>query len=121
MENIKDTVYKIFAGINTSYLIKTYFFAIILTFIAIAGSVDGDAPAFMYIYIIICGLLFPFATVLWDDFMTTIMGGNIILLPLPVMLVWKLMKLLILFIFTPFIAPIGFIYVYIANGYHKSN
>lgn len=109
---------KMYSGVDTRYLIKSYFFSIIIL-ILLFSSADSHTSLFAYIYVVICGLLFPFATIVWDDFIGTIMGNTILILPLPFMLMWKIFKILILFIFTPIIAPIGFIYIYIGNGYHK--
>lgn len=120
MDKAMNIFRRMLSGMDRQYLVKTYFFSIVLTFLFFM-SIDSNTSAFMYIYIVVCGLLFPFATVVWDDFISTIMGTHIFILPLLIMLMWKLFKLLMLFIFTPLIAPIGFIYIYIGNGYHKKD
>lgn len=66
---------KLFSGINTQYLVKSYFFSVIMTFLMFGAMSDSMSP-FIFIYIIICGLFFPFATVVWDDFISTLMGDN---------------------------------------------
>ena len=56
-------------------------------------------------------VLFPFATIVWDDFINTMMNGYTITLPIVFMLIWKLIKIMILYFFAAFIAPIGVLYI----------
>ncbi|WP_237741347.1 hypothetical protein [Bacillus bingmayongensis] len=80
---------------------------------------DGHASSFVLtIYVLLAGFLFPFATILWDDLINTLMDGHFIILALPIMVIWKLIKIFILYSFSPLIAPFGMLYVYISNGYH---
>jgi hypothetical protein len=68
--------------------------------------------------IIFCGInliLFPFATVVWDDLISLMTGGMVFILPLPIMLIWKVVKIALLYMFTIVIAPIGIIYILLSN------
>ncbi|MBE7106167.1 hypothetical protein FT637_25110 [Bacillus cereus] len=121
MSKIIDIFKRLLSGINTQYLVKSYIISIVVTgFFLYMNFTDGHSSSFMTtVYFLLAGLLFPFATVVWDDLINTIMGGHFIILALPFMLMWKLFKIMVLYMFSPLIAPIGMIYIYIANGYHK--
>src|SRR5699024_10036312 len=121
MNKLTRFIYNIFSGVNTSYLVKSYFFSIIITYLIFIGPIADIGSKGMAVYTIICGILFPFASIVWDDLTVIIMGDLVIILPWPIMLFWKALKLIFLFLFTPFIAPIGLIYIYIANGFYKTN
>lgn len=114
---------KMFLGVNTQYLVKSYIISIVLTtFFVYMKSTESSTSAASFgaiTYVLIACVLFPFATIVWDDLINTIMSGNFIILPLPIMLIWKFVKVLTLFLFSPFIAPFGMIYVYFSNGYHR--
>ncbi len=112
-------IQKLFSGVNPQYLFKSYFFSAVLSITFLYISLQSVTPVFMYLYLIFCGFLFPFASIVWDDFISTIMGDHIIMLPLPFMLLWKVVKIFALYFFTPLIAPVGILYIYFANGFHK--
>ncbi len=109
---------KMLSGVETQYLVKSYIISVVLTGI-ILFNVSFSTPLFTIHTLLAC-VLFPFATIVWDDLANTMMDGIAITLPLLVMLGWKIIKIFLLFTFSPIIAPIGMIYVYLANGYHKN-
>lgn len=121
MNKLTRFIYNIFSGVNTSYLVKSYFFSIIITYLIFIGPIADIGSKGMAVYTIICGILFPFASIVWDDLTGVIMGDWAIIFPLPIMLFWKALKLIFLFLLTPLIAPIGLIYIYFANGFYKTN
>jgi hypothetical protein len=68
--------------------------------------------------LLFCGaslILFPFATVVWDDLISLMTGGMVFILPLPIMLIWKVIKIGLLYTFSIIIAPIGITYILLAN------
>ncbi|ENQ3081034.1 hypothetical protein ACEOWG_004368 [Bacillus cereus] len=129
MNKVLSFFKKMLLGVNTKYLVKSYIISITITtfFIYMKSMEDSSdtlsnttATSFLAItYVLIACVLFPFATIVWDDLINTIMSGNFIILPLPFMLIWKFIKILTLYTFSPFIAPFGMMYVYFSNGYHK--
>ncbi|SMP57373.1 hypothetical protein [Anoxynatronum buryatiense] len=92
---------------------KNYIIAIVLSFLVFSGGVD----VLTMLFVIVSAALFPFSALVWDELMNLMMGGNFIILPLPIMLVWKLFKLLLLFLFAFIIAPVGIAYIAIRNKY----
>ncbi|MGH0595580.1 hypothetical protein [Bacillus pretiosus] len=109
---------KMLNGVETQYLVKSYIISVVLTALILFNA-SFSSPLFIIHTLLAC-VLFPFATIVWDDLANTMMGGTMIILPLPIMLGWKVIKIILLFAFSPIIAPIGMIYVYLANGYHKN-
>ncbi|MFJ8416996.1 hypothetical protein HWX41_19305 [Bacillus paramycoides] len=107
---------KMFHGVDTQYLVKSYIISI-----AVSGFLlhMNEMSFTMTIYVVLAGFLFPFATIIWDDLIDTLMGGHSIIIPLLFMLMWKGFKILVLYTFSPLIAPFGMLYVYIANGYYR--
>ncbi|MEZ2323022.1 hypothetical protein R1C46_03955 [Bacillus tropicus] len=107
---------KMFYGVDTQYLVKSYIISMAVSgFLLYVSEVSFS----LAIYIVLAGLLFPFATIVWDDLINTLMGGHFIILPLLFMLMWKAFKILMLYMLSPLIAPFRMLYVYIANGYYR--
>lgn len=104
-------VKQLFAGVDRQYLVKSYIFGMIITALALSIA-DSMGKV---IFCIVSFILFPFATIVWDDLMSTLMGGTVLILPLPIMIVWKMFKILMLYVFTILIAPLGMIYILYMN------
>ena len=107
---------KLFNGIDRQYLIKSYVIGAICTIIVWQLQAQVGNHSFgMILYFGISLVLFPFATIVWDDFIALMAGGMAFILPLPIMLIWKVFKIGLLYMFSVFIAPIGIIYILLAN------
>lgn len=120
-----NLIKKMFAGVDSNYLAKSYLISIAMLGLIIYSNAVGNTnesfgvQLFTWIYVILATLLFPFATVVYDDLINLIMGGHVIVLHVVIMLIYKMVKIGLLYAFAPIIAPIGFAYVYFRNGYHK--
>ncbi|SCM96465.1 Uncharacterized protein BWINRASL_03537 [Bacillus mycoides] len=111
---------KMLNGVQTQYLVKSYIISFILTGL-ILYNVSFTYQVLSTIHFLLACVLFPFATIVRDDLINTMMGNTEITVSIPFMITWKIFKVMFLYIFSPLIAPIGMIYVYLANGYHKTN
>ena len=111
MEKVNYVVKDLVGSVDRRYLIKSYIIGIAVTILAIGGGASGVT----FILVIISGILFPFSALVWDEFIDLMMGGYFIVLPLPIMLMWKLVKILLLFGFAIFIAPLGILYILLRN------
>ncbi|MEG2812809.1 MAG: hypothetical protein RR912_09920 [Clostridium sp.] len=111
-----NMVKKIFGSVDIGYLIKSYIFSIIMIYLCL-NDID-KSPSVVFVAIL-NGILFPFSALLWDTLSDLIMGNNMIILPLPMMLVWKFIKIFLLYIFAIIIAPLGIIYIIIRNKYFE--
>ena len=114
MERVKNVFLEIFSGIKIGYMVKTYIFGLLVLLIFLSTTTT-DTTLLFYAYCFLSFLLFPFATILWDDLMNVVMANNMIVMPIAVMMIWKLIKLILLFALTLLIAPIGMAYVFFAN------
>lgn len=121
MESVTQFIRKIFSGVDTAYLIKSYFVSFVFLAVCLWAMNGQEAGLYMYTYVFVSFLLFPFSSILWDDLINTIMDGNTFILPIYFFVVWKIIKVTILYGFAVFIAPIGLIYVYVSNGFHKAD
>ncbi len=123
LKSIYYFIRKMFDGIDTTYLFKSYFFAALVfsffLFSIFYVSEGSNVSIFFLMFLALSFFLFPFATIAWDDLITTLMSGHVLILPLPIMLIWKLVKIFTLFMFAIFIAPLGIIYIYFAKGHHR--
>lgn len=106
-------VKKIFDGIDRQYLIRSYVFSLAFT---IFLFVIADLYFTMVFFLILNLILYPFSSVVWDDLIVFLTGGNMMfILPIPFMIAWKFIKFFILYIFALIIGPIGIIYILINN------
>ena len=99
--------------IDLGYLIKSYIISGILTFIIFSNG-EGITAGTGF-YFILAAILFPFSALVWDEFVNLMLGNNIIILPLVIMLAWKVTKIIMLYAFSIFIAPFGILYLCIRN------
>ncbi|WP_066229025.1 hypothetical protein [Metabacillus fastidiosus] len=105
---------KLFNGIDRGYLIKSYIVAVIFTYL-LWQTQEGNHSLTLIIFCGVNLILFPFASVVWDDLISLMTGGMVVILPLPFLIIWKLIKIFLLYTFTIIIAPIGIIYILLAN------
>lgn len=109
-----DIIRRIFSGVSNEYLFKSYVISAIITALLCISAMESihDIWGILTLgMVFILFLLFPFSAIVWDDFITTMMGGNIIFLPVPIMLIWKFFKIVILYFFSWLVGPIGILYV----------
>ncbi|WJY26387.1 hypothetical protein [Sporosarcina trichiuri] len=119
MRGILEFISKIFSGVEPLYWFKSYFFSAVLMILCLTNVTD-EMVGYMPAYIIICGIFFPLASIVWDDLVVnTLGGGPVLAMPIVILLLWKLLKLFLLFFLTPLLAPIGVIYIYVSNGHHR--
>lgn len=114
-ENYKmNTIRNIFGQFNLSYLIKSYIISAIMTYVC-WNHVFVDNPSFPKFLLIINLLLFPFATIIYDTIVDLLSGGTVFILPIPILIFYKLFKILFLYMFAILLAPIGIIFLYIRS------
>ncbi|MBO7476179.1 MAG: hypothetical protein J6T36_04535 [Campylobacter sp.] len=72
----------------------------------------------MYVFIAISALLYPYARFVYESIVNFIMGDNVFFINAFILLAWKFMVMMMLFLFAIFIAPIGLLYLWY---YHNKN
>lgn len=105
---------RILSGVSNEYLFKSYVVSAIVTALIFVSSMESihDIWGMMALcLILVLFLLFPFSAIVWDDFIATMTRGTIIFLPIPIMLIWKLFKIVILYFLSWLVGPIGVLYI----------
>ena len=106
------TVSRIMGAFTGEYLFKSYAISAVISFIIFKGEVYSQTSH--HIYIIVCALLFPLATIVWDEIIYALTNGTTFILSGWGILIswgWKIIKCTLLFILTPLIAPLGILYL----------
>lgn len=116
MNRILTLIKKLILGMNPGFIFKSYIFSGILFYFFIIKGMGGSThfglnDFIMVIWFLFATIVFPLCNVVWNDLMVTLFNGFIIVLPLPLMLLWKVFKYVILWMVAPFVAPIGIIYI----------
>ena len=109
---MKSAVKTIFSGLEISYMVKNYFFAIAVVLLAIYGGMNS----FWGICWLILGcIFFPFAMVVYDTILSLLMGNSVIIVPFIFRIMWVLLKTILMVIAAPVIAPLGIVYIYLRS------
>lgn len=109
-------VKKLILGMNPGFIFKSYIISgILFYFFGIKGMLSTMhfevSAVISIIWLLVATIVFPLCNVVWNDLMFTLFNGFIVALPLPVMLLWKFFKYVMLWAVAPFVAPIGIIYI----------
>lgn len=62
--------------------------------------------------------LYPYARFVYHSITDFLMGNNVIIMPIIILYPFKFMMMLLCWVFSPFIAPLGLLYLYF---YHSKN
>ncbi|MDY5051343.1 MAG: hypothetical protein SPF17_07955 [Candidatus Mucispirillum faecigallinarum] len=119
---IKDT----FSSLTISFLIKNYFFGIIIYAIfmypifdkSINETIAYDSVIFFTINLI----LYPFATLIWEELRNMFLGNTMFITQIHVLFIVKIVIKFMVFLMSIIIGPLGILYLwYVRNKYIKSN
>jgi hypothetical protein len=113
MDNIILFVKKLFRSIEPKFLIRSYLISVAMLYISYKTFVVSFGSA---VFVVVNAILFPFAYLVWNELVLLIMGNNVLYLNTLIMAVWKFLKIVCIFMFTIFIAPIGILYIYIRTS-----
>ncbi|HAT4221947.1 hypothetical protein [Clostridium perfringens] len=113
----KNTIKKIFFSIDKSFLIKYYSISIAIFLIFLFGTLNSGIRSLNDVYgiffLTISAILFPFSVLVWNSIVNLFFNNSVILLPVVFMILFKIIKVILLYAFSIFIAPFGILYVYI--------
>ncbi|MEI3612599.1 hypothetical protein [Pseudogracilibacillus sp. SO30301A] len=104
----------IYSQFNLKYLIKTYIIGIAFAYLAWNYIYEGGSTS-IKIFIILSAILFPFATIIYDSVIDLFFGGLELRINILIFIGYKLFKIIMLFMFTIFIAPIGLIFLIVRS------
>ncbi len=113
---MKQFITDAFTGIDKSYYIRHFIFGIgisILFFALQEFKINS-----MVFFLIVSTFLYPYANLVYDNVMSFIIGDNEFRINIFLFMFLKFSRMLLLFGFSIFIAPIGFVYL---AFYHNRN
>lgn len=109
-----DFFRKTLGGLNGFYYFRHFVFGVLISFlfISIARQNPSGIKAGAFVFYIINALLYPYARFVYEQIIGFIMGGNVFYINAIVMLIAKFFIMVLCWIFSIFIAPIGLAYLY---------
>ena len=120
---MKTILAKTLGGLNPQYYFRQFFFGMlfaILLFLTRSSAEEGvhsvTDNALLYGHLIVSTLLYPYARFVYESVVGFIMGDNFIIANAILFMFVKLFTMGLCWSLSVFIAPIGFIYLYI---YHS--
>jgi len=107
---------KTLGGLSRAYYFRHFIFGLALfalfVVVPLAGK-DGSAMPFSsLVFFLLCTVLYPYSRFVYEGIASFIMGNTVIAMPLPVMLIWKVMSMALCWAGAIFIAPVGLAYLY---------
>ena len=102
----------IFRSLDRSWLIRHYFFSFAffgLLFVMLKGF---STPLPVWLLYLSFTLFYPFAMFVYESIVDLIIGDNIFLIPVLIMIIWKIIRFFIIWLFSIPIGLIGLIYLY---------
>ncbi|KIS45941.1 hypothetical protein [Kosakonia radicincitans] len=105
---------KTLGGLNPSYYFRHLFFGALISalFISITINNPHGIKIENIIFFIINAMLYPYARFVYEQIIGFIMGENIFFINTMVMLTAKVITMVLCWIFSIFIAPLGLVYLY---------
>lgn len=110
---------KTFGGISAQFYFRQFMFSILIAVFIYYMSTQGGDKAIqpgMVLFIIISTFLYPYARFVYESVMSFILGKNVFYVNAMLMLIVKFITMIMCWMFSVFIAPIGLAYLY----YHHS-
>lgn len=100
-------------SLNPSYLVRQYVFALLVAlffFFISPRDITSTLP-----FLIISWILYPYAMFVYDSLVGLIMGDRIWFTSWVFTFIWSTLKILIIFTFSLFLAPLGILYLYFTH------
>ncbi|XUD41821.1 hypothetical protein IGL21_002488 [Enterococcus sp. AZ037] len=104
----------VFTSLRPSYLIRQYIFSGLLSALFYISSPSNASTSF-YILLILSFLLYPFAMFVYDSLVSLLLGDNVWFVNGLWAVIWAVIKMFFIYIFSIFIAPIGILILYFQN------
>lgn len=105
---------KTFGGLSTAYYLRQMFFATILAALIIYMLMQGSlvVPVGIFAWLAVSVFLYPYSRYVYESVIGFIVGNNVFWVRTTVALTVKLITMLMCFLFSVFIAPIGLAFLY---------
>lgn len=99
---------RIFSGVKPEYLFKSYVISGVITALLLSTGVFNSF--FKIVVLISLFVLFPFSAFVWDTFAYAMLRGYTYNVSIGIM-IFKVFKIVLLYVFSCLIAPIGILYL----------
>jgi len=108
---------KTLGGLSPAYYFRHLVFGLAFLALIMAPVLSGAKgwsvmPVSALVFYLLCTALYPYSRFVYEGIAGFIMGNNVVVLPLPVMLIWKFLSMAICWAGAIFIAPVGLAYLY---------
>lgn len=105
---------KTLGGLSGYYYFRNFVFGALIAIVYkfILRQNPNGIPTGNYIFIAICILLYPYSRFVYETIIGFFIGDNIFFINAILMLIVKFFTMLLCFVFSIFIAPIGLVYLY---------
>ncbi|WP_281650669.1 hypothetical protein [Helicobacter bilis] len=103
----------LFGSLTPSFLFRNYLFGAI--FWSLCVLMPPEIPIIIVIFSTINLILYPFATLVWDELRDTIMGSTMIIMPLWILLFIKLVIKVFIFVFAIPVGVLGIAYIWFST------
>jgi hypothetical protein len=115
---MKDIFAKTFGGLTKEYLARQMFFGIAMAalFMMLGRSTPHGLSFFAAMWFVVNAVLYPYSRFVYESVFNFLIGENFFLLPAIPMLLAKCFTMLVCYMFSIFIAPIGLAYLYFRHG-----
>jgi len=107
---------KTFGGLSKDYLFRQYFFGLVIfglfAFMTLNGKANDQYATIKLVFAGFCLIFYPYAHFVYDSIVGFIMGNNVFFVNGNFMILWKFLRMIFIFGFSLFIAPLGLTYLY---------
>ncbi|HBC3568526.1 TPA: hypothetical protein KD091_004638 [Vibrio parahaemolyticus] len=119
---MKRFLSKTFGGLETSYYLRHLFFGLAMTILFSWGMFVSDNPAkWTNISAFVAfGVLYPYSRFVYESVLGFVFGENVFFVNAFLLLITKIITMVMCWVLSIFIAPIGFIWLYFHNSKKSS-
>ncbi len=120
---LKDILRKTVGGLDTAYYFRHFFFGLLLSAMLLYPMFTGENATINvgFLTMVLISLFFyPYSRFVYESIVGFIFGENAFLVDGILFLFVKLITMAICFVLAPYIAIIGFIYLYYYHTKHKT-
>lgn len=111
---MNDVFRKTLGGLCRAYHLRQLFFGSLFLALICVVTLHGSYKTMwpMLAYATICTLLYPYSRFVYESVVSYIVGENVFFVTAIVMLMTRCLTMSLCWVFSPFVAPIGLLYLY---------
>ncbi|MFS1245088.1 hypothetical protein ACFDCM_10375 [Enterococcus lactis] len=113
---MKNFLRTLFTSLTPAYLVRQYLYAgIVFACFVFAAQRESSFPISLILFMGLNFMLYPFAMFVYDSFVGLIIGNHVFLVNLLFSLLWGVFKILMIYLLSLFLAPIGIAMLYFTH------